>query len=129
MSREKETMPSRSLEGFNAKIAESPELQKRVEAIQSAVELIALAQEQVQTAFHYWLTQLDQMTQTFFDQAQAQPDLNQKVKTCQSPAAVIAVAKEHGFDLAIADLQQAAIVARRIPGFSFEKLWFKNLGL
>jgi hypothetical protein len=27
------------------------------------------------------------------------------------------------------DLQQAALVAETIPGFSFEKLWFRGLGL
>jgi predicted ribosomally synthesized peptide with nif11-like leader len=134
-------MASRSLQDFNTKIAASPELQKQVEAVQSPVELIALAQAQgleftpddfrdmVQTAFQHWLTLLDGTTRNFFAQAQAQPELNQAVKSCQSPDAVLALAKEQGIEFTIADLQQAAIAARTIPGFSFEKLWFKNLGL
>lgn len=134
-------MSSRSLASFNARIAESAELQERLNSIQSPGELMALAQEQgleltpedfreiAQAAFQQWITLLDATTRAFFEQAQSLPELNQKLKQCQSPETAIDLAREHGFELTITDLQQAAIVARTIPGFSFEKLWFKKLGI
>jgi hypothetical protein len=42
---------------------------------------------------------------------------------------VIILAQECGVKLAEDDLKQAAMVAESIPGFSFEKLWFRGLGL
>ncbi len=134
-------MSSRSLQELNARIAESAELQERIRAIQSPFELITLAQEQgleltredlqeiVRTAYQQWIVLLNGSTRAFFEQADLLPDLNQKLKQCQSPEAAIALASEYGFELTIADLQQAAIAAQTIPGFSFEKLWFKKLGL
>ncbi len=86
-------------------------------------------QEIARTAYQQWIVLLDGQTRTFFEQADVLPDLNQKLKQCQSPDAAIDVAREYGFELTIADLQQAATAAQTIPGFSFEKLWFKNLGL
>ncbi len=141
MKREGGIMSSRSLQEFNARIAASTELQERPNTIQSPGELMALAQEQgleltpedfreiAQAAFQHWITLLDGTTRAFFEQAQSLPDLNQKLKQCQSPETAIALAREYGFELTITDLQQAAISAQTIPGFSFEKLWFKNLGL
>ncbi len=134
-------MSSRSLEEFNAKIAASAELQERVRTVQSPFELITLAQEQgleltrddlqeiARTAYQQWIILLDGQTRAFFEQADLLPDLNQKLKQCQSPEAAIDLAREYGFDLTISDLQQAAAAAQTIAGFSFEKLWFKNLGL
>lgn len=141
MDREVGIMSPRSLREFNARIVESAALQERVKTIQSLLELIALAQEQgleltredlqeiARTAYQQWIVLLDGQTRAFFEQADLLPDLNQKLKQCQSPEAAINLAKEYGFELAIADLRQAAIAAQTIPGFSFEKLWFKNLGL
>lgn len=134
-------MSSRSLQELNARIAESAELEERVKTIQSPPELIALAQEQgleltredlqeiARTAYQQWIVLLNGPTRTFFEQADLLPDLNQKLKQCQSPEVAINLAREYGFELTIANLQQAAIAAQTIPGFSFEKLWFKKLGL
>lgn len=76
-----------------------------------------------------WVITLDPHVRSFFDRAQQSPELNDKLKQCQSPAATIDLATRYGFELSERDLQQAAIAATAIPGFSFEKLWFRNLGL
>lgn len=133
-------MSSRSLQELQARIAKSAELQERVKTIQSPQELMTLAQEQgleltredlqeiARTAYQQWIVLLDGQTRAFFEQADVLPDLNQKLKQCQSPKTAIDLAREYGFELTIADLQQAAAAAQTIPGFSFEKLWFKSLG-
>lgn len=134
-------MSSHSIAQFHEKVAASPELQMRLRSIASPVELIALAQEYgceldgndlqeiAQQAYQQWVTQLADASRSFFEAAQANAAINQTLKQCRTPAEVIALAKEFGFDLTIADLAQAATIAETVPGFSFEKLWFRGLGL
>lgn len=134
-------MLSQTAQSFNAAVAASPALQARLHAIQSPLELLTLAQEQgfaltgadlqaiAQTAYQQWLSGLNAQTRPFFEHAQADATTNQKLKQCETVAEAIALAAECGLELALTDLQQAAAVAANIPGFSFEKLWFRRLGL
>jgi hypothetical protein len=113
----------------------------RLELVRSPLELINLAsaegieltgedlREIAQTAYHNWVITLDPHVRSFFDRAQQSPALNDELKQCRSSAAAIDLATRYGFELSERDLQQAATAATAIPGFSFEKLWFSNLGL
>lgn len=134
-------MLSQAAQSFNAAVAASPELQMRLNSIQFPFELLTLAQEQgfelteadlqaiAQTAYQQWLLGLNVQTRPFFAHVQADATINQKLKQCESVTAAVTLADECGFRLSITDLQQAAEVAKAIPGFSFEKLWFRRLGL
>jgi Nif11 domain len=66
---------------------------------------------------------LSKSIQTFNDRVAADPALQTKLRAITSPLEFLALAKSED------DLQQAAVVAETIPGFSFEKLWFRGLGL
>ena len=128
-------------QAFNLQVASSPELQARVAQMRSPIELIDLARERggeltgedlreiAQTAYRDWVITLAPLVQNFFELAQQSEELNQQLKQCRSPAAAIDLANNYGFAIATIDLQQAATAAAAIPGFSFEKLWFRNLGL
>lgn len=134
-------MSDPSVAAFNAKVAASVELQARLRAIASPVDLVNFAREQgieltsadlqaiAQTAYQQWINHLNPAVRPFFEQAQVMPALNAQLKQCQTPADALGLAQRSGFDLTIADLQHAAAIAESIPGFSFEKLWFRNLGL
>ncbi|AFY92330.1 Nif11-like leader peptide family natural product precursor [Chamaesiphon minutus] len=126
---------------FDRLVKDSPALQSQIEQMRSPIELIALARaegveltmedmrEIAQTAYHAWVITLDPPMRSFFELAQQSEELNQELKQCQSLPAAIDLANRNGFALAADDFQQAAIAAAAIPGFSFEKLWFRNLGL
>jgi hypothetical protein len=134
-------MSSSNIRAFDLLVANSPELQSRLSQIRSPIELITIAQEQgveltgedmreiAQTAYHNWVITLDLPARSFFERAQQSEDINRELKQCQSPAEAIDLASRNGFAIAAGDLQQAATAAAAIPGFSFEKLWFRNLGL
>lgn len=134
-------MSSQTVAEFNAKVAASPELQERLRSVTSPVELMAFAHEQgypltaehlrelAQHAYEQWVTQLTGPLRSFMEQAQSVEPLNQALKQCRTPVDVITLGQSAGFTLTETDLQQAAIVAESIPGFSFEKLWFRGLGL
>jgi hypothetical protein len=51
------------------------------------------------------------------------------LKDCRSSNDVIAFAQDCNIQISEDELQQAAALAENIPGFSFEKLWFRGLGL
>jgi Nif11 domain len=126
---------------FELLVANSPELNSRLAQIRSPLELIAIAQEQgveltwedvreiAQTAYHNWVIALDLPVRNFFERAQQSVEIDRELKQCQSPADAIDLASRNGFSISASDLQQAATAAAAIPGFSFEKLWFRNLGL
>jgi histidinol phosphatase-like PHP family hydrolase len=134
-------MLSSTIAAYYTQVAESPEFRERLAQLQSPMEFFAIVQQQgleltgaefqqiVQNAYSEWLAQLAEPLHSFFAQAQSSLEINQVLKTLQEPQQVIQLAKDHGFELSIADLQQAAQIAATIPGFSFEKLWFRNLGL
>lgn len=134
-------MSSSNVRAFDLLVANSPELQSRLSNIRSPLELITIAQEQgveltgedlreiAQSAYHNWVITLDLPVRSFFERAQQSEDINRELKQCQSPAEAIDLANRNGFAIAASDLQQAATAAAAIPGFSFEKLWFRNLGL
>ena len=107
----------------------------------SVGDLMALAQEQgfqltgadlqtmAQQAYQAWLDRLTPSSRPFFEKLHADETLNKQHTQCRSPADVIALATEHGFDLTETDLTAAAEAAAAEDGFSFEKLWFKSLGM
>ena len=128
-------------QAFNHRVEQSLELRSRLEQIRSPIELMNLARaegleltgedirEIAQTAYQAWVVTLDRLMRSFFEQAQQSEELNQKLKQCQTPADALDLATSYGFALTESNFQQAATAAAAIPGFSFEKLWFRNLGL
>ncbi len=130
-----------SWQAFNAKLAESSELREKLKLIASPVELFGLAKEQgleltgedlqaiAQNAYQQWLSSLEGQIRAFFATVHTDPELNQKLKQCQTTEDAIALAKACEIELTAADLSQASAAAEAIAGFSFEKLWFRKLGL
>ncbi|MEL6130532.1 MAG: Nif11-like leader peptide family RiPP precursor [Cyanobacteria bacterium J06628_4] len=134
-------MSSPAIQDFNQKFAQSPELRQQIGNVDSVPQLIALLQEWdchltgpelvtlAQQAYQTWLASLDLAVRPFFVEAHNNPTLNKAIETCNTPNDVVVLAKTHGFQLSEADLQAAASAAMKIEGFSFEKIWFKSLGL
>jgi hypothetical protein len=128
-------------QAFNLRVEQSLELQAQLEQIRSPIDLMNLARsigveltgadmrEIAQTAYHTWVVTLDLPMRSFFELAQQSAELNQELKQCQTLADAIDLATRYGFHLTSIDFQQAATAAATIGGFSFEKLWFRNLGL
>jgi predicted ribosomally synthesized peptide with nif11-like leader len=133
-------MLSTSVQAFNDRVAASLELQTQLRAVTSPIDFLALAKSEgldlsgedfqmvVQQAYQQWLEGLAPKMREFFSQVHNNKELDDKLKTCQSSTDVIALAQQCGVELSKDDLQQAATVAEAIPGFSFEKLWFRGLG-
>jgi predicted ribosomally synthesized peptide with nif11-like leader len=134
-------MLSKSIQAFNDRVAADPQLQIKLRALTSPLEFLALAKSEgldltgqdfqtlMQQAYQQWIEQLDPKMSSFFSQIHEQKDLDDRLKVCQSSHDVMILAQECGIKLSEDDLQQAAMVAEGIPGFSFEKLWFRGLGL
>jgi predicted ribosomally synthesized peptide with nif11-like leader len=134
-------MLSKSIQAFNDKVAADSALQTKLRAITSPLEFLALAKSEgldltgqdfqilVQQAYQQWIEKLDPKMSSLFSQIHEQKELDDRLKVCRSSHDVIILAQECGVKLLEDDLQQAAIVAEGIPGFSFEKLWFRGLGL
>jgi predicted ribosomally synthesized peptide with nif11-like leader len=126
---------------FNLRVEQSLELQTQLEQIRSPIELMNLARaegleltgedvrELAQTAYQTWVVTLALPMRSFFELAQQSEEINRELKQCQTPADAIDLAARNGFNLTSIDFQQAATAAAAITGFSFEKLWFRNLGL
>ena len=133
-------MTSANVRAFDRLIAASPALQAQLEQIRDPIELITLAKaegveltgedmrEIAQTAYHAWVVTLAPPVRSFFELAQESAELNNELKQCRSLPEAIDLANRNGFTLTAIDFQQAATAAAGIPGFSFEKLWFRNLG-
>jgi predicted ribosomally synthesized peptide with nif11-like leader len=134
-------MLSNSVQAFNDKVATDPALQTKLRSITSPLDFLALAKSEgldltgqdfqslVQQAYHQWIEQLDPKMSGFFSQMHGQKELDDRLKVCRSSYEVIILAQECGVKVSEDDLQRAAMVAESIPGFSFEKLWFRGLGL
>lgn len=134
-------MSVQSVQAFNEKVIASPALQAKLRDIVSPMDFLAIAkaegfdlngqdlQGMVQQAFHQWIDLLPTKTGDFFRQVRRDRTLDAQLHTCRSSAEVIALALECNVDLSEADLHQAALAAEAVPGFSFEKLWFRGLGL
>jgi predicted ribosomally synthesized peptide with nif11-like leader len=134
-------MLSNSIQAFNDKVAADPALQTKLRAITSPMEFLALAKSEgfdlsgqdfqilVQQAYQQWIGRLDPKMSSFFSQIHERKELDDRLKVCLSSHDVLALAQECGVELLEDELKQAAIVAEAIPGFSFEKLWFRGLGL
>ena len=134
-------MLSKSIQAFNDKLAADPELQTKLRSITSPMDFLALAKSEgldltgqdfqvlVQQVHQEWIDKLDPKVSGFFSHVRDRKELDDRLKVCQSTHDAIELAKECGIELSENDLQQAAIVAEAISGFSFEKLWFRGLGL
>ena len=130
-----------SLQAFNDKVAASPVLQTKLRSITSPLDFLALAKSEgldltgqdfqilAQQAYQQWIDRLDSKMSDFFSQIHGKKELDDRLKVCQSSHDAIELAQECGVNLLEDDLQRAAMVAEAIPGFSFEKLWFRGLGL
>jgi predicted ribosomally synthesized peptide with nif11-like leader len=134
-------MLSKSIQAFNDRVAADPQLQIEIRAITLPMDFLALAKSKgldltgqdfqilAQQTYQQWIDLLDPKMSGFFSQVHEQKALDDRLKVCQSSHDVIILAQECGVMLAQDDLQRAAVVAETIPGFSFEKLWFRGLGL
>ncbi len=134
-------MKSDSVQAFNDRVAASPELQTKLRAVTSPLAFLDLAKAAgleltgqdfqliVQQAYQQWIALLDPKMSAFFHQVRSTPELDEQLKTCRSNAEVMNLAQQCGVELSEDDLQQAAQTAAAVPGFSFEKLWFRGLGL
>jgi predicted ribosomally synthesized peptide with nif11-like leader len=129
------------VQAFNDRVAASLALQARIHAIRSPMEFLALAkaegfdlsgqdfQMMVQQAYQQWCETLDPKMSDFFRRVHNEKALDDQLKGCQSIDEAIALAQQCGIQLSTEELQQAALLAEAILGFSFEKLWFRGLGL
>ena len=134
-------MSSLAMQDFNQKFAQSAELRQKIGRVESVPQLLGLLQEWdisltgpelmslAQQSYQMWLAALSATVRSFFVEAHDIKSLNKAIETCNTPGDVVVLAKSHGFQLAEADLQTAAAAAAKIEGFSFEKVWFKSLGL
>jgi predicted ribosomally synthesized peptide with nif11-like leader len=134
-------MLSNSMQAFNDKVAADPALRTKIRALTTPLDFLALAKSEgldltgqdfqilVQQAYQQWIGQLDPKLSSFFTQIHDRKELDDQLKVCQSSHDVVKLAQECGVALSEDELKQAAIVAEDIPGFSFEKLWFRGLGL
>jgi predicted ribosomally synthesized peptide with nif11-like leader len=134
-------MLSKSVQAFNDRVAASPELQTKLRAVTSPIDFLSLAkaegldlngedfQSMVQQAYQQWCETLDPKMSDFFRRVHYDNELDNQLRICRSSKDVIALAQTCSIQLSEAELQQAAILAEAIPGFSFEKLWFRALGL
>ena len=134
-------MLSNSVQAFNDKVAASPTLRTKLRSITTPLNFLALAKSEgldltgedfqilVQQAYQQWIDKLEPKMSGFFSQIHGEKELDNRLKVCQSSHDVIELAQECGVNLSENDLQRAAMVAEAIPGFSFEKLWFRGLGL
>jgi predicted ribosomally synthesized peptide with nif11-like leader len=134
-------MLSNSVQAFNDKVAADPALQTKLRSITSPLDFLALAKIEgldltgedfqilVRQAYQQWIENLDPKISGFFSQIHGEKELDDRLKVCQSSRDVIELAQECGVKLSEDELQRAAIMAETIPGFSFEKLWFRGLGL
>jgi predicted ribosomally synthesized peptide with nif11-like leader len=130
-----------SVQAFNDRVAASPALQTQIRAITSPMEFLALAkaegcdlsgqdfQMMVQQAYQQWCETLDPKMSDFFRRVRNEKALDDQLKGCRSVDEAIALAQQCGIQLSAEELQQAALLAAAIPSFSFEKLWFRGLGL
>jgi predicted ribosomally synthesized peptide with nif11-like leader len=134
-------MQTDSIQAFNDQVAASPELQTKLRAANSPLAFLDLAKAAgleltgqdfqliVQQAYQQWIKLLDPKMSGFFSRVHSEKELDQQLKACRSTAEVIALAQQCGIELSEHDLQQSAQAAEAVPGFSFEKLWFRGLGL
>ena len=134
-------MCSPAIQDFNRKFSDFAELRQNISAVQSLPEFIAVLQDWechltgaelvtlAQQAYQTWLDCLDPKVQPFFAEAHQNKALNQAIEDCRNPNDVVVLAKSYGFELTESDITTAAEAAYKIEGFSFEKLWFKGLGL
>ena len=132
---------SEAAQTFNERVAADLELQQKLQKLQSPMEFLALAKAEgveltpqdfgaiAQSAYQQWVSTLDPKVGQFFQTIHENEALDERLKTCRQPAQVIVLAQECGTQLCEQDLQQAASAAKAVPGFSFEKLWFRRLGL
>lgn len=130
-----------SWQAFNSRVAKSNELNEKLKSVTSPFELLTLAREEgfeltnedlqaiAENAFDQWISQLDGKVRLFFEKADSTTEINEQLRQCQTSEDVIALAKSCEIEVTQADLKQASDIAQTVEGFSWEKLFFKQLGL
>lgn len=130
-----------SVRAFNNRVAASPELQAKLRAVTSPMDFLLLAKAEglnlssqdfqaiAQDAYQQWIRELPPKMSEFFSRVRGERALDRQLKACQSSADAVALAQQCGVQISEGELKQAAMVAESLPGFSFEKLWFRGLGL
>ncbi len=134
-------MVSEIVKKFNEYLAQSPEIEEQLRLIKSPLDLVNIAkqegfelsikdfQELANQAYQDWLSQLNPQMRCFFEKVHLTPDLHNKLQQCNCVRDLIILADQCHFNLSENDLKQGAKIAESIRGFSFEKLFFQNLGL
>ena len=134
-------MLSETTQKFNEHLAQSNDLQIKLRAIKSPLDLVNIAKQEgfelsiedlkelAQQAYQQWLANLTPQMSLFFEKIHLNPELNHQLHQCQSLDDLISLADQCGFEITASNLKLAAQVAESIKGFSFEKLFFQNLGL
>jgi predicted ribosomally synthesized peptide with nif11-like leader len=134
-------MSPESLQAFHDKVAASSEIRTKLDAVTSPIDFLAFAKAEgydltiqdvqmlAEQAYQQWIERLDLKTSQFFRQVHDDKALNDQLKHCQSSMEAIALAHQCDIALSEDDLRQAAAIAESIVGFSFEKLWFRQLGI
>ena len=132
---------SKPIDAFHQKFAESSEFRKQIRKVESLPQFLAILEEWgcelsgpeivnlAQTAFQKWISKLESDVQSFFQEAHTNHTLNRAIESCRNIQDAVELANRHGFHLSEIDLIHAAAEAHKIDGFSFEKLWFRSLGL
>lgn len=134
-------MVSKIAQKFNQHIAKSIDLQRQLRSIKSPFELIQIAKQEgfelnsqdlkelAQIAYQKWLANLHPQTRLFFEKVHFNPELDQKLHQCKSIDDLMNLAAQCGWQINYLQIEQAAQVAKSISGFSFEKIFFQNLGI
>lgn len=130
-----------AIQDFHQKFAHSAQLRQQIRSVKSLSEMMVLLQswdidltwDELQTlaqaSFETWLASLTPITQAFFLQARQDKALNIAIESCKAADDVVRLARSYGYHFTETDLEEAAQLANQIKGFSFEKIWFKHLGL
>lgn len=134
-------MLSKTIEKFNEQIDNSPTLQTKLKSINSPLDLINIAKQEgfeitledfkalAQQAYQKWIESIDSPSRIFFEKVHLSPELNQELHKCYSMDDVINLSRKCDCEITLSNLQLAADMAKSIKGFSFEKLFFHNLGM
>lgn len=134
-------MLSETTKKFNEYLAQNLDLQVKLRAINSPFDLINIAKKEgfeltieefkelATIAYEQWLIKLTPKMRLFFEKIYVTPELNNELHHCNSVEDLINLAKECDFEITLSQLQEVAEIAQSIQGFSFEKIFFQNLGI
>ncbi len=134
-------MLSKTIEEFNEYISDSPTLQKKLRSIKIPPDFINIAKQEgfeitledfkalAQHNYQEWKKNIDSPSRIFFEKVHLSPELNQELHECYYADDIINLSHKYNCSITLSNLQSAIDVAKSIKGFSFEKLFFQNLGM